>query len=864
MQLPRPSRAYYEAEGFAAKPVPSIRRAHTTGGSHMASSQSFSSTRRSTYDNVFGFPLQQPPLDKPSRMLVTAASCPAAKHCPDCLCSVSCVVCMDDDKPNHETVKLKCGHHMCHRCLRRNFRLSLTDPQHMPPKCCTTDHIPLEHVERLFDNEFKRKWNRKFAEFSTRNRLYCPTPHCGEWIRPENIRRDAGFHHGKCSRCKTKVCCACNGRWHYPRACPRDVETDRFLEQARREGWQRCHRCNAVVELKEGCNHMTWYGPLRAIRRASAPAIINSWCPSSRCGGEFCMTCGSKWKSCDCPWFNETLEAEPADYMDMAMDPRPNPFAGSRSRFDAPKRFETPPSSPRAFRSDAGPPPPLTSSVRPRPSSYEEEMMLHRLQKRRDAQNVIEKGRPSTEFGSRSRDNDRARERPPRGIEFDRQAPPHPRRPVGDEYRRRPATVIVPPPPQMHHPMVPPPPQSAFEAPSPGMDYLGRSRGMDYASPDQWRAPSEPPFPEHGGWHARSRPPSPDGMAWRAPSRPQSPDRGRWRTRSKAQSPGGREVWRAQSVGRSIYASPERERSPSVETRRNHSRFPSRAASRAASRVPSRAPSPPETRRAPSPPASRRAPSPPMSRRAQSAAPSRRAPSQAGTRRAPSPPGSHRSPSPDRHRSRTPAKSRARTPDRRRAQTPDEGRDSSMERRLAGRFNSETRQNSPAMMGALAPIGHGHLGPVMMMPPPPPPSYAPTQHTMGPPMPMAPVPPPAATPSMRRQHTMEEEVYSPPPVSRGAVRSSERFASSGGGLTRFHEQQAGPANAFTAAGSPHAPNVRRRPPQVTRVHGHELPRPSILAGLGGPGRGLNRVSEWRNYVEPGIPDGEQPPSIVAQ
>jgi len=131
-------------------------------------------------------------------------------------------------------------------------------------------------------------------------------------------------------------------------------------------------------------------------------------------------------------------------------------------------------------------------------------------------------------------------------------------------------------------------------------------------------------------------------------------------------------------------------------------------------------------------------------------------------------------------------------------------------------------------------------------------------------MPMAPVPPPAATPIMRR-HMMEEEVYSSPaPPIRGAFRSSERHISSGSGLMRFHEQQDHAANAFGVAGSPHAPHVRRRPPQATRVHGHELPRPSILAGLGGPGRGLNRVSEWRNYVEPGIPEGERPPSIIAQ
>ena len=97
---------------------------------------------------------------------------------------------------------------------------------------------------------------------------------------------------------------------------------------------------------------------------------------------------------------------------------------------------------------------------------------------------------------------------------------------------------------------------------------------------------------------------------------------------------------------------------------------------------------------------------------------------------------------------------------------------------------------------------------------------------------------------------MEEEVYYPP-AYRGA-RSSERHFSSG--LTGY-EQETG--------GSPHAPNVRRRPPQATRVHGHELPRPSVLAGLAGLGRGVNRIFDWINHVEPGIPDGDQPPSIAA-
>lgn len=171
--------------------------------------------------------------------------------------SVECVICMGDVQ-SKQAPKLKCGHRMCHACLKRNFELSLTDPQLMPPRCCTEDRISLRHVDRLFDLQFKKVWNRKYAEFTTQNRLYCPSKRCGEWIKPSLIRREGNRQSARCGSCSTKVCVACNGKWHSSFDCPRDEETQRFLNQAKEEGWQRCHSCKAMVERKQGCNHMTW------------------------------------------------------------------------------------------------------------------------------------------------------------------------------------------------------------------------------------------------------------------------------------------------------------------------------------------------------------------------------------------------------------------------------------------------------------------------------------------------------------------------------------------------------------------------------------------------------------------------------
>ncbi|OAL00260.1 hypothetical protein IQ06DRAFT_222194 [Phaeosphaeriaceae sp. SRC1lsM3a] len=190
---------------------------------------------------------------------------------------------MNDELPVHKTVKLACGHRMCHSCLKRQFTLSVQDPQHMPPRCCTSEHIPLKYAERLFDDKFKILWNKKYQEYTTANRLYCPSKGCGQWIKPSRIRMDLtyGRRYARCGTCSTKVCVLCNERFHTKRECPKDEETNRLVQMAKEQGWQRCYSCKAVVELKEGCNHMT-----------------------CRCTAQFCMVCAAPWKTCNCPWFN--------------------------------------------------------------------------------------------------------------------------------------------------------------------------------------------------------------------------------------------------------------------------------------------------------------------------------------------------------------------------------------------------------------------------------------------------------------------------------------------------------------------------------------------------------------------------------
>jgi len=160
--------------------------------------------------------------------------------------------------PTFQAPRLKCGHRMCHSCLKRVFKLSIADPQHVPPKCCTADFIRLKHVDKLFDMEFKKHWNRKFMEYTTKNRVYCPTRICGQWIKPgkgSHANKDAFRNYNFCTRCKTKVCIRCNFKWHGETMCVEDTDTSLFVRWAQHSArFRQCYNCKMMVENEEGLN----------------------------------------------------------------------------------------------------------------------------------------------------------------------------------------------------------------------------------------------------------------------------------------------------------------------------------------------------------------------------------------------------------------------------------------------------------------------------------------------------------------------------------------------------------------------------------------------------------------------------------
>ncbi|KAI5887001.1 uncharacterized protein SCHCODRAFT_0237750 [Schizophyllum commune H4-8] len=230
---------------------------------------------------------------------------------------VQCGICFDDMRITNSPIaasasantsdalpfglRLPCPaeHQYCITCLTRHIMEKL-DPQHngrgagadatvFPIPCpgCATEQgapaaeIPDDVARRILTADDMRLWDwQKWVE-NAEFKMYCPNPSCSALIL------EAQGPKAKCWSCGQKVCVACKAPWHKGATCEAQQiyrllatveqrnskdEDRKFFELAKAKGWQQCPKCKRMVELKEGCNHMT-----------------------CRCSAEFCYKCGSFW-----------------------------------------------------------------------------------------------------------------------------------------------------------------------------------------------------------------------------------------------------------------------------------------------------------------------------------------------------------------------------------------------------------------------------------------------------------------------------------------------------------------------------------------------------------------------------------------
>ncbi|KAK6580819.1 hypothetical protein PZA11_007055 [Diplocarpon coronariae] len=186
----------------------------------------------------------------------------------------SCICCREDFKKSKSLQTLPCDHSYCATCLHILITQAANDEAKMPPKCCS-QAIPSTVIKNVLTKEEQQLFKKSVQQFSTpwESRIFCPVPTCGEFI-PKRRRIDPKHpFQVVCRKCRAKACSICKRAAHaFGQDCPADWESDAVLQMGEKSGWRRCYKCRNLVELTQGCSHIT-----------------------CRCKAQFCYICGAVW-----------------------------------------------------------------------------------------------------------------------------------------------------------------------------------------------------------------------------------------------------------------------------------------------------------------------------------------------------------------------------------------------------------------------------------------------------------------------------------------------------------------------------------------------------------------------------------------
>ncbi|CAL5046155.1 unnamed protein product [Urochloa decumbens] len=221
----------------------------------------------------------------------------------------TCTICLEDTDVSKIHAVEGCAHRFCFSCMKEHVKVKLLNG--MLPACpqdgCATK-LSVEGSKIFLSAQLLEIMVERIREgqIPPSQKIYCPYPKCSalmslsELIHPlqescsKYMVADATTLR-KCVKCRGSFCFRCKVPWHYrmscydykrrhPHARPEDAKLKNLAEQ---KLWRQCVKCKHMIELSEGCYHMTCV-----------------------CGYEFCYTCGKEWKekkaTCPCPLWNES------------------------------------------------------------------------------------------------------------------------------------------------------------------------------------------------------------------------------------------------------------------------------------------------------------------------------------------------------------------------------------------------------------------------------------------------------------------------------------------------------------------------------------------------------------------------------
>ncbi|CAI0548587.1 unnamed protein product [Linum tenue] len=214
----------------------------------------------------------------------------------------TCVICLEDTDVDCMFSVDQCSHRFCFSCMKQHVEVKLLHG--MVPQCpsdgCKSE-LKVNSCQKFLTPKLVEMMQVRIKEASipATEKVYCPYPKCSALMSKSEAYAFVGSERTparKCLKCHGLFCIDCKVPWHsamdcdmYKRVNPNPPEDAKLKFLASRNLWRQCKKCNHMIELAEGCYHMT-----------------------CRCGNEFCYNCGAEWKdkkaTCSCPlWVEDNI-----------------------------------------------------------------------------------------------------------------------------------------------------------------------------------------------------------------------------------------------------------------------------------------------------------------------------------------------------------------------------------------------------------------------------------------------------------------------------------------------------------------------------------------------------------------------------
>ncbi|XP_002972933.2 E3 ubiquitin-protein ligase arih1 [Selaginella moellendorffii] len=221
-----------------------------------------------------------------------------------------CVICLEDVQDADIYTLTECSHKFCSSCVKQHVEATVTTGRTFPVACpqveCTKKFTEGE-CKKLLSEAALKVFMKKIEEerIPDAQRVYCPYPNCSDLMdrrtfldpKPRKL----------CGACQRYFCLDCRVPWHTFSTCAgyqrlpldlKDAADAKLYRLAENQKWRQCKKCRWMIELLEGCYHMT-----------------------CRCGYEFCYTCGMEYRNkiqmCTCKlWDEHYIIREEEDFSD--------------------------------------------------------------------------------------------------------------------------------------------------------------------------------------------------------------------------------------------------------------------------------------------------------------------------------------------------------------------------------------------------------------------------------------------------------------------------------------------------------------------------------------------------------------------